>query len=440
MVWFMMKKNFKYLILFFVVFSFFLFISIIRPMWCDEVWVYGFCHNISKGMLIYRDFNVLQMPLYFFVSSFFLFIFGDYVVSTHIFDCILIGFLFLMIYKEKGINSILVLLILAIGYSGYNLLTLFLFMTILFFIDEKKDNDFLIGILVGLIFITKQNIGFALFLPYIYYSKKKLSSIFYFFIPFLIISFYFILNSSYFSFLNCVFGSMLDFNQHNKKILFIFVLMEIFVIIHLIFLIKKTKLQDKRLVYALFFQVISYPIFDDGHLFLALFPYAYLLFDYDVSLKKYYFLSFLVFYSLFSVFFSSFHLSFSKNAFYLRNDYYINYSFLNDFSEISKNYDNYYIFSWYAYVFKFYHQIPINQYDFLLSGNCGYDGVNQKIKEIDQICRDSSCVFGINKDDYNSSISQWGEVIRYVRKNYQYIGSIDDFYLFGNEDYVREEK
>ena len=94
MVWFMMKKYFKYLILFFVVFSFFLFISIIRPMWCDEVWVYGFCHNISKGMLIYRDFNVLQMPLYFFVSSFFLFIFGDYVVSTHVFDCILIGFLF----------------------------------------------------------------------------------------------------------------------------------------------------------------------------------------------------------------------------------------------------------------------------------------------------------------------------------------------------------
>ena len=71
----MMKKYFKYLILFFVVFSFFLFISIIRPMWCDEVWVYGFCHNISKGMLIYQDFNVLQMPLYFFVSSFFLFIF-----------------------------------------------------------------------------------------------------------------------------------------------------------------------------------------------------------------------------------------------------------------------------------------------------------------------------------------------------------------------------
>ena len=387
----MMKKYFKYLILFFALFSFFLFISIIRPIWCDEVWIYGFCHNISKEMLIYQDFNVLQMPLYFFISSFFLFIFGDYVVCTHIFDCILIGFLFLMIYKEKGINSILVLLIFTIGYSGYNLLTLFLFMTILFFIDEKKDNDFLIGILVGLIFITKQNIGIALFVSYIYYSKKKLSSIFCFFIPFLIISFYFILNSSYFSFLNCVFGSMLDFNQHNKKIFIFFGLIEIIVVIHLLFLIKKTKLRDKRLVYTLFFQVISYPIFDDGHLFLALFPYIYLLFDYD-------------------------------------------------FSEISKNYDNYYIFSWYAYVFKFYHQIPINQYDFVLSGNCGYDGVNQKIKEIDQICRDSSCVFGINKDDYNSSISQWGEVIRYVRKNYQYIDSIDDFYLFGNEDYVHEEK
>ena len=367
-------------------------------MWCDEVWVYGFCHNISKGMLIYQDFNVLQMPLYFFVSSFFLFIFGDYVVSTHIFDCILIGFLFLMIYKEKGIKSILILLILVIGYSGYNLLTLFLFMTILFFIDEKKDNNFLIGILVGLIFITKQNIGFALFVPYIYYSKKKLSSIFYFFIPFLIISFYFIFNSSYFSFLNCVFGSMLDFNQHNKKIFIFFGLIEIIVVIHLIFLIKKSKLRDKRLVYTLFFQVISYPICDDGHLFLALFPYVYLLFDYDFSLKKYYFLAFLVFYSFFALFSFSVHLSFSKNAFYLRNDSYINYSFLDSFFDISKNYDNYYIFSWQAFPFKFYHHLPLNQYDFVLSGNCGYDGVNQKIKKIDQICRDSSCVFALEKD------------------------------------------
>lgn len=159
---------------------------------------------------------------YIFISSFFLFVFGDYVISTHLFDCILIGLLFLMMYKKIGIKSIFILFILTIGYSGYNLLSLFLLMSILFFIDAGKYHDFLIGLLVGLIFITKQNIGIALFVPYIYYSKKKFRSIFYFFIPFLIISVYFILNSSYFSFLDCVFGSMFDFNQQNKNYFFLF--------------------------------------------------------------------------------------------------------------------------------------------------------------------------------------------------------------------------
>ena len=200
-----MKKFFIYLIVFICAFFLFFYISMGSVLYCDEIWVYGFSHNILNGMMIYKDFNVLQMPLYFFISSFFLNVFGDKIISMHIFDCILIGFLFLISYKKYGCKLTSVLLLLIVGYSGYNLLSLFLFMIIFFLLSKDNDNDFLVGILIGLIFITKQNIGLVLFFSYIYYSKKKLRSIFYFLIPFVIISFYFIANKSFFVFIDCVF-------------------------------------------------------------------------------------------------------------------------------------------------------------------------------------------------------------------------------------------
>ena len=110
-----MKRFLKYFLLFFIPFLIFFYISIGRSIYCDEIWVYGFSHNLSKGMMIYGDFNVLQMPLYFFISSFFLQIFGDYVISIHIFDCILIGFLFLISYKKYGWKSICILFLLVNG-------------------------------------------------------------------------------------------------------------------------------------------------------------------------------------------------------------------------------------------------------------------------------------------------------------------------------------
>lgn len=435
-----MKKFWQYLFLFVFAFAFFLFIAIIRPVWCDEIWVYGFSHNISKGMIIYRDFNVLQMPLYFFIASFFIFAFGDCVISTHLFDCILIGFLFLMMYKKIGIKSVFILFILIIGYSGYNLLSLFLLMIILFLIDSDKYQDFFIGLLVGLIFITKQNIGIALFVPYIYYSKRKLWSIFYFLIPFFIISFYFVFNSSYFSFLDCVFGSMFDFNQQNKKIFLIFLLIEFFVIGHLLVLIIRSKFQDKKLLYTLFFQVISYPICDDGHLFLALIPYFYILFSYQFDRKKFYVVSFFIFYSVYSVFSKPFDISFEENSFYLRNLSTVKAQFLNEYSEFSKKYDYAYFMNWQAYVYKLYYQEPIDRFDFMLSGNCGYHGVKKLIKEVDKSCQNKSCLFVIYQDDFNSSISQWKEIIDYVKGQYSSIEVVDGFYLLGNEDYIHEKE
>ena len=77
----MNKVMLKYIFVFILSFLFsFVFFYVFQSIYCDEVWVYGFSYNISKGMIIYRDFNVLQMPLYFFIASLFIKIFGNYLI------------------------------------------------------------------------------------------------------------------------------------------------------------------------------------------------------------------------------------------------------------------------------------------------------------------------------------------------------------------------
>ena len=421
-----MKRFLKYFLLFFIPFLIFFYISIGRPIYCDEIWVYGFSHNLSKGMLIYRDFNVLQMPLYFFISSFFIKIFGDYVISIHIFDCILIGFLFLLSYKKYGYKSLLILFLLFVGFDGYNLFSLFLILLILYFIRDNEYNDFLIGILVGLIFITKQNVGLSLFIPYIYYSKSKVKSIIIFLLPFFFVCVFFLLNSSIVSFLDCVFGSMFDFNQHNKMFVPFFMITEVLVVIHLIVMAFQKRFKDKRILYVLFFQVMSYPIFDDGHVFLSLIPYFYLLFDYSFTFSKFLFLIVLLGYSFLFFPYSLENIHLTRDVFWLRNDNNIDFSLLNSIHDKEEDYDYIFIADWYAYVYKLYYNIPINQYDFLLSGNAGYHGVQKRINEIDQLCKEKSCLFAIRDNEFQ----QWFEFDYYIKDSYQYIEEESGFKFY----------
>ena len=114
--------------------------------------------------------------------------------------------------------------------------------------------------------------------------------------------------------------------------------------------------------------------------------------------------------------------------------------FLDDFSYFSKKYDHSYFIDWQAYVYKIYYRKPIDRFDFMLSGNCGYHGVRKLIKEVENSCQKETCLFVIYQDDFNSSISQWKEIIDYVKNHYSSIEIDDGFYLLGNEDYIHEKE
>ena len=78
-------KKFRIIIFYFLLF--FLFLTwnmIVQPLSIDEVWNYGFSHNISLGLVPYRDFNMILTPLYSFVMAIGLRIFGSSMLVFHI--------------------------------------------------------------------------------------------------------------------------------------------------------------------------------------------------------------------------------------------------------------------------------------------------------------------------------------------------------------------
>lgn len=399
----------KYLILFLFVFvASFLYKVFVLPICGDEIWVYGFSYNISKGMIVYRDFNTMITPLYFFISSGFIKIFGNYLVSVHIFDCICIGFLMLMLYKTVGLyKSILIYPIIIYDYFlCYNYFCMFLLFIIIYFLDYKKEDNFdVFSFIAGLMFITKQSIGLFMLFPLLFYSKKKFRSLVIYLIPFLMVSIYLVINGAFYDFINYCFLGMFDFNDNNKYFS-IFLGFEVLSCCYLLYKIIESKFKDEKYLFILFFQINTYPIFDAQHFIVAFIPVLYCLVkNFDIScLRPYYrFLLMSTFYIIFIIyifkviFVMDYASSSSKDKFlYLRNNQ-GNETIIKLESEVVKNYYDLYDYKFFisgnSYMIKLYNNISIGEYDLLLNGNMGYRGDDRVIGEVSDICSKSSCVF-----------------------------------------------
>ncbi len=445
-----LKKLIKVLLFFFIVFfvsAFYKFFLL--PLCGDEIWNYGFSYNISKGMIIYKDFNVLQTPLYFFINSLVLKLFGNYLISMHIFDCILIIFLMALLSKKLGLYKSFLLFpfILLNWFPSYNYFSLFLLFLIIYFLEKKpKNNDWIVALLSGLIFITKQSIGVLMIFPVLFYSKNKIKSIIIYFIPFLILCFYLITQGALYDFINYAFLGIFDFNDHNKYFS-IFVLFEILSCFYLIIRIWKSHFQDRKLLFILMFQINAYPIFDFQHFLVVFIPILYDVLD-NISFFKVrlYYRGLLIF-SLYAIIFSYFfHLLFvfyydigldDSNFLYLRNT-------RGEETELKKyskfmlehieGYDYYFLMNINCYIYKLYNHLPVNQFDLPLNGNMGYRGSKRYIEEMDRLCKKGSCVFVVSEVDFNNYYQLNKEIYFYVLNNYYFVTQEDGVYIYDNLD------
>ena len=382
----MKKKEFLKLLLLFAIFFMisFCYGVFFLPLNGDEIWNYGFSYNIAKGLVIYRDFNVMVTPLYFFLSSIFIHLFGNYLISIHLFDCILIGFLVIILYKRLGLYKLLLLypLIIIYYFPSYNYFSMFLLFVIIYLLDSHNNKYYdVVSFLAGLIFISKQSIGMFLLIPVLFYSKNRLKSLVIYLIPFFIVSFYLFIQGAFFEFMNYCFLGMFDFGKSNLEFSICF-LLEFLLCLYLVIKLFKGRFRSKKYFFILMFQINSYPIFDLGHFIVCLIPVVYcVLENFEVKKLRLYYRFLLmcvvwcifVFYVLKIVFSLDYKVDFNKEKFwYLRNNSGNDISLKKESEIVEKYYSKYdysFIIGSGSYAIKLYSGIPIGQYDLLADGN-----------------------------------------------------------------------
>lgn len=407
----------KYYIFIFIFFFFLIFNLIISPLNLDEVWSYGFSNNLYKGLVPYKDFNMVITLFQPFLYSLPMYLFGNSLLVYHLFHTFIITMFFIITYKliDKKVFIILPFFIfpMNISFPNYNFLLLFLFVLVIY-LEKNSRSDYLIGFILGLLFLTKQSVGLSLFLVTFYYikSRKFLKRLVGFIGPILIFLIYLFISNSLFSFIDlCILG-LFDFSGNSKfNICFIFTIILLFILI----LYLKRDYKNIYIYYFIMFISIVIPLFDYYH-FMFFFISFLIFFLMNSNIKiKYSYIGIIISIMLFINCLFDNHININNypnkiNHFEYRylDKNYIKYT--NDTLDLMEKYNNKVIFVGIeGYYFKIIKDIPIKYYDLVNTGNYGYNGslkLLNNIKELDDY------VFFIDKDNLGNQTDK--KLINYV--------------------------
>lgn len=413
----------------------FIFSMVFHTLSNDEIWNYGFAYNISTGLVPYRDYNVVTTPLYPIIDAIFMILFGKNVIVHYIFSSIICAKIFLYIKKNNPQSYyLLYAILLFFAAPTYNLICLLLFYILINF-EENKKNDYLIGIILGLTFLTKQNIGIYLCIPTLFTKNitKILKRIAGFLAPNVIFLVYLIYNNALYQFIDYCFLGVSEFATNNKLITIPSLICLILSIIYLIYKYIKTK--DIKLIYMLCLFGMSYPIIDPYHVIIPFIPtLGYVLNKINVD-KRIIRIAFIVFVSIvstYNIYEYSPHgnYSFPNTLHTFKYNRIDNYSAkqINILTTFAKNNGkNTFDLDASGYLIKLENGIPIDKHDYFLTGNIGKKGSNKLIADFNDICKEEKCTFIINQYAYDTQIySQYNRKLHeYVVNNYKYSETIE---------------
>ena len=267
----------------------------------DLIWNYGFSYNFANHLLMYKDYNMVITPLYPFIGGLLMRILGTNFLIFNLYNTILSTMLYYYLYKKYPHTFIpSIILISFILRPSYNFLVLFLVFILL---NIKEEKDFFIGLILGLLFMTKQSF-ILLILPSIYLITKPqrlFKRVGAFLLPCLFFLSYFLLTNTFLDFLNYTFLGLFSFSSKNS----FFNLGTIFILSILIFLIiYYLKTKDIKVLYLITYQIMAYPIFNTMHIILSIIPVIIYFLDKLVKKKNYnlnYFASILLICPLLSI-------------------------------------------------------------------------------------------------------------------------------------------
>ena len=448
----------------------------------DEIWNYNFANCISKGLIPYRDFNIVQMPLLPIVLGIILKTTINSLIIIRIVSVLLWISVFITIYKIlkkfKFSDSLIYCCIFIISiilkdyYTiDYNIFSVFLVLLILLFeLSSKKElkiNDFIVGILAGLVVLTKQTIGLTVCIGMIFYRLITLFGttnwkdlflriiirIIGISIPIALFIVYLLYNNSILYFWDY---AVLGLKTFSNKISYIslfsnnsIIIVELSILIPLFwifFFIYYFKGKDKNYLLLLIFSlstfILSFPISDSIHFLygsiVSLIGIMYFInnlfcnrFKSNVKIKK----LFIIFYCVFIIMYLYYSVFCFMNINYL--------STLNHFKyiPIDKNMekniiklDSYILGSnKKVYILNFdaaLYMIPIDKYnkdyDMFLKGNLGIHGEDGQIDKI----KKSNALFLITKENIKRNWQNPEKVRKYVLFNLKKVDDIGFFEVY----------
>ena len=436
----MIKKYYKKIILGLFLFSVFLgWNLILAPVGLDEIWNYGFSHNIYLGLIPYKDFNMVITPFYPFLMSLGFHLFGSNMLVFHIEGALISTLFCFLLFSLLGKRAWFIITALFVpvnvSFPSYNIFLYYL-MVFLIYLEKNEKSDYLIGFVLGIVVLTKQSVGLCLLLPSLYYIKKfdKIKKRFIgFIIPISIFIIYLVLTGSMYAFLDlCVLG-LFDFANGNGKITIYFFLFIIMLLITFYFIYK-----DRRNLtnyYVLSFYSIMVPLFDIYHFVVAFLAFMLMLLfkvKKDIIKPNLFGIAIIIFAVICMAGFR-----FDQKIIYPNNIKHFEYRFIdydalmftrkvNEY--IKENKDREFVFVGSdGYYFRIINDMRISYIDLINMGNFGYDGSNKLLREIK---KREDAIFLVDKAELSPIRQTDNRALNYVINNGKKIGNIDFYDIY----------
>lgn len=433
---FIRKVNIKSVVFYSAIFLIFLIWNLLLvPVNLDEIWNYGFAHNIYNGLIPYKDFNMVLTPLFPFLMSLPFFIFGSSMLVFHIFNVLMLTVLMYFLKKMYGDRSLVFLIFLflplPVSFPNYNVFLFFLLVVIVY-CEKNKVNDYVIGVLLALVCLTKQSVGVCMLLPSLFYLRdfKKIFKRFIgFLIPCFIFLFYLIFNDCVYEFFDlCLFG-LFDFAAGNGKGFNIYWALFILIIVVTLYFIKKDK-QNITNYYALAFYTVLIPLFDTYHFQVMLLGFLMILVDRlkfieKINLKLFTF-GVIIGVSCIALFYrleDGFVYPNKINHFEYRllDKYGIEFTEeMSDFIKENKEKNIIYLCSD-GYYFKLVNDIDISYLDLINTGNWGYNGSEKLFNSVMSV---ENAIYVVDESELSEIKQTDKNILKYVLKNGKKIKSI----------------
>ncbi len=407
----------------------------------DEIWSYGFSYNIASGLIPYKDFNMVITPFFPIIGALFMLIFGKNIIIYHIFNAIICTSIFYYMKKftPKGYYLAYEIL-LFYAFPNYNLFCILL-LYILMNLENKKSSDYLIGLMLGITFITKQNVGIYLCIPTLFIKDKKkiLKRIIGFIIPNIFLLIYLLINNCLYEFIDYTILGIGSFIEKNTEI---YPVCLIFIITSIIFLIYKyLKTKEIKTIYLLSFIGLSYPLIEPYHTMIAVIPiFNYFLNELKLNKKiiTSVFIVFIIFITSLNIYqYSTEKYSYPNNTNEYKykkidNDVVTSITIIKEFIEKTKG--KVFVIDMYAYAIKLEMNRPIDKFDLLNDGNLGKNGHEKIINEMEEICQKEKCTFLLNGIEVNNpDYSQYNQdIYNYIVKSYTLRGNMIGLSVYTN--------